>query len=260
MNPISNKLRKFGAETAIILGSGAATITEKAEVIETLEYRNIPGIPASKVPGHAGHLVIAQLGSHRLLIASGRVHLYEGHTPADTTAMVRLLCGAGIRRLVLTNAAGAINPAFSPGDWMLIRDHINLTGASPVGGAQFVDMTDAYDSRLRATWKSAAANQGMTLHEGVYAAVRGPQYETPAEVRMLATLGADAVGMSTALETIQARALGIPVVGLACLANRAAGLGNDDLLDHTDVLQMANKAATDLQNVLENWLTTVPWK
>ena len=156
---------------------------------------------------------------------SGRVHLYEGWSTADVTAGVRLLSGAGIGSLILTNAAGTLNPAFPPGQWMMLADHLNLTGQSPLtGGPNFVDMSAVYAPRLRETFARAAAGQGMPLHEGVYAGLCGPQYETPAEIRMLRTLGADAVGMSTVLEAIQAHALGLKIAAFSCLTNWAAGI------------------------------------
>jgi purine-nucleoside phosphorylase len=184
----------------------------------------------------------------------GRVHLYEGHSAQEVTAGVRWLAGQGITRLVLTNAAGTLNPDFSPGTWMLLADHLNLTGTSPLHGAEFIDLSTAYDPTWRAEFRAAAMAQGLPLSEGVYAGLRGPQYETPAEVRMLRTLGPDAVGMSTVLETIQARALGLRVVALSCLTNWAAGITAAPL-DHQEVLATGQQAAAAMIRLLTQVLS-----
>jgi purine-nucleoside phosphorylase len=168
----------------------------------------------------------------------------------DVTAHIRWMHGQGVRRLVLTNAAGTCNPAFAPGSWMMLTDHLNLTHTSPlVGGPHFHDMSEVYSAKLRAHFAKAASDLGITLHEGVYAGLLGPQYETPAEVRMLQRLGADAVGMSTVLEAIQARALGIEVAGFSCLTNWAAGL-HPGALAHGEVLEMGRRAAGQIARVL----------
>jgi purine-nucleoside phosphorylase len=185
----------------------------------------------------------------------GRVHLYEGHSPRQVTAGVRWMAGHGVKRLILTNAAGTLNPDFKPGSWMMFSDHLNLTGASPLEGADFVDLSSAYDPAWREQFRSAAASSGMPLHEGVYAGLRGPQYETPAEIRMLRTLGADAVGMSTVLETIQARSLGLTVTAFSCLTNWAAGISKTPL-DHKEVLETGNHAAEEMIGLMTRVLTT----
>jgi purine-nucleoside phosphorylase len=161
----------------------------------------------------------------------------------------------GITRLILTNAAGTLNPDFPPGTWMMLSDHLNLTGVTPLEGADFVDLSAAYDPAWRAEFRAAALASGMPLHEGVYAGLRGPQYETPAEIRMLRALGADAVGMSTVLETIQARSLGLTVAAFSCLTNWAAGLSNTPL-DHREVLATGNQAAQAMIGLLTKVLTT----
>jgi purine-nucleoside phosphorylase len=190
-----------------------------------------------------------------MIFGQGRVHLYEGHSARDVTSIVRLLAEAGVKQLIVTNAAGALNPKFKPGEWMMITDHINLTGTSPlIGRDQFCEMTEAYSARLREKFRIAAKKTGMTLHEGVYAGSVGPQYEAPAEVRMLHKLGADAVGMSTILEVIQARALGLEVAGFSCLTNLAAGLSKEKL-SHGEVLQVGEKAAADFERLLSNALS-----
>jgi purine-nucleoside phosphorylase len=179
----------------------------------------------------------------------GRVHLYEGHAPRAVTAGVRWMAGQGIERLILTNAAGTLNPDFHPGVWMMLSDHLNLTGASPLEGADFVDLSAAYDPAWRSGFREAAAARGMPLYEGVYAGLRGPQYETPAEIRMLRAMGADAVGMSTVLETIQARSLGLPVAAFSCLTNWAAGISATPL-DHQEVLATGKQSAQAMIGLL----------
>jgi purine-nucleoside phosphorylase len=184
-----------------------------------------------------------------VLLMKGRVHLYEGHSPQMVTAGVRWMAGQGIQRLILTNAAGTLHPDFKPGNWMMLSDHLNLTGGTPLEGAAFIDLSAAYDPDWRREFRDAANRLGMPLREGVYAGLRGPQYETPAEIRMLRTLGADAVGMSTVLETIQARALGIPVAAFSCLTNWAAGISPAPL-DHHEVLETGNQAAQAMIELL----------
>jgi purine-nucleoside phosphorylase len=184
-----------------------------------------------------------------VLLMMGRVHLYEGHPPRTVTAGVRWMARQGVRRLILTNAAGTLKPAFQPGSWMMLSDHLNLTATSPLEGPDFVDLTSAYDPAWRAEFRAAASASNIPLPEGVYAGLRGPQYETPAEIRLLRTLGADAVGMSTVLETIQARALGLPVAAFSCLTNWAAGISPAPL-DHHEVLQAGNQAAQAMVGLL----------
>lgn len=227
--------------TAIVLGSGLGPLADAVEIDREVPFAEA-GLPASTVPGHAGRFVFGRLEGVPVVLMKGRVHLYEGHPAAAVTAGTRWLAARGVRRLVLTNAAGTLNPEFAPGTWMMLADHLNLTGTSPLQGADFIDLSAAYDPGWRAVFRTAAAARGMILHEGVYAGLRGPQYETPAEIRMLRTLGADAVGMSTVLETIQARALGMRVVGFSCLTNWAAGITAAPL-DHHEVLATGKQAA-----------------
>ncbi len=234
--------------TGIVLGSGLGPLADAVEIEREVPFADA-GLPASTVPGHAGKFVFGRLHAAPVVLMKGRVHLYEGHSSHDTTAGVRWLAAQGITRLILTNAAGTLNPDFAPGSWMLLADHLNLTGTSPLHGAEFIDLSAAYDPGWRAEFRAAAAAQGMPLPEGVYAGLRGPQYETPAEVRMLRTLGADAVGMSTVLETIQARALGLRVVGLSCLTNWAAGITAASL-DHHEVLATGQQAAAAMIRLL----------
>jgi purine-nucleoside phosphorylase len=234
--------------TGIVLGSGLGPLADAVEI-----WREVPfaeaGLPASTVPGHAGKFIFGTLAGAPVVLMKGRVHLYEGHPARAVTAGVRWLAAQGVNRLILTNAAGTLNPDFKPGAWMMLADHLNLTATSPLEGADFIDMTAPYDPAWRAAFSRAATRRGMTLHEGVYASLRGPQYETPAEVRMLRTLGADAVGMSTVLETIQARSLGLTVCAFSCLTNWAAGISSSPL-DHHEVLETGKQAAAAMIGLL----------
>ena len=242
-------LRNFQPEWGLVLGSGLGPFVEAIETEASVPFSEIPGLPESRVPGHAGRFVLGRVAGRRVLIAQGRVHLYEGRTAREVTAFVRFMAACGARRLILTNAAGTLNRAFAPGTWMLLRDHLNLTGTSPLlGGANFIDMSEVYSAKLRAHFSAKAKGQGMPLHEGVYASLLGPQYETPAEIRMLRVLGADAVGMSTALEAIQARALGLEVAAFSCLTNWAAGM--QATLDHGEVLAVGKQAGATLARLL----------
>jgi purine-nucleoside phosphorylase len=233
----------FKPEVGIVLGSGLGPFVDQLRIIETISFNDIAGLPVSKVAGHAGKFLFTEVGGRATVIAQGRVHLYEGHTARQVAANVRFIAALGISKLVLTNAAGSANPEFAPGAWMMISDHINLTGTTPLlGGPNFFDMSEVYSARLRACFAKAAASENIALPEGVYAGLMGPQYETPAEVRMLRHLGADAIGMSTVIEAIQARALGLEVAGFSCITNWAAGLGKEPL-NHEEVLQMGKGAA-----------------
>jgi purine-nucleoside phosphorylase len=221
------------------------------KIVAEVPYAEIEGLPQSKVAGHAGRFVFGEIGGVLAVAAQGRVHLYEGLAGRDVTAHVRWMADRGVKRLVLTNAAGTCNPKFSPGSWMMLSDHLNLTHTSPlVGGPNFFDMSEVYALRLRRHFASTADHLGVTLHEGVYAGMLGPQYETPAEVRMVQRLGADAVGMSTVLEAIQAQALGLEIAGFSCLTNWAAGL-HAGTLGHEEVLETGKTAAGQLARVLE---------
>lgn len=243
-------IRKAGPKTGVVLGSGLGAAAEALGVEVQVPYAGIPGLPAATVPGHVGRFILARVGGKPVLIAQGRSHLYEGLSAHDVTAGVRLMADVGVRKLVLTNAAGTLNREFPPGHLMLISDQINLLGASPlVGGAAFHDMSEVYTRRLRSIFRDAAAGIGLPLHEGVYVAMLGPQYETPAEIRMLRTLGADAVGMSTVPEAIQARALGMEVAGISLLTNWAAGMQGQPL-SHDEVVAMGKTAGSDLARLL----------
>lgn len=236
----------------IVLGSGLGPLADAVEVEREVLFKDA-GLPASSVPGHAGKFVFGKLAGCPVVLMKGRVHLYEGHRARAVTAGVRWMAEQGIDRLILTNAAGTLNADFTPGTWMMLSDHINLTGMSPLEGADFIDMSVAYDADWRSKFREAAASSGMGLHEGVYASLRGPQYETPAEIRMLKAIGADAVGMSTVLETIQARSLKIPVVAFSCLTNWAAGITGAQL-DHKEVLETGKLAADAMIGLLKQVL------
>lgn len=244
-------------EWGLVLGSGLGSFVEQMEIVAEVSYGEIAGLPQSSVPGHAGRFVFGRIGSVLVVAAQGRVHLYEGISAVEVTAHTRWMAECGVRRLVLTNAAGTCNSTFEPGRWMMISDHLNLTHTSPlIGGASFLDMSEIYSRRLRAHFAGVAKKQGQTLHEGVYAGLVGPQYETPAEIRMLQRLGADAVGMSTVLEAIQARALGLEVAGFSCLTNWAAGL-HPGTLGHEEVLETGRLAAGQLASILREAIPTL---
>ena len=264
---VIERLREHRAETAIILGSGLGSLIGDTPDQEVVGYEAFAEIPQPTVPGHAGRFVLGKIDNRNVIFAQGRVHLYEGYSAREVTSTVRVLAESGVKQLILTNAAGSLNPKFKPGEWMMITDQINLTGASPLVGtsrsdvqdaaarrpyqtaADFLDLTDAYSPQLREKFRAAARKIDMILHEGVYVGVVGPHYETPAEVRMLQKLGADAVGMSTVLEAIQARALGLEVAGFSCLTNLAAGLSQEKVT-HEEVLRIGDKAAADFATLL----------
>jgi purine-nucleoside phosphorylase len=243
--------RDLQPDWGIVLGSGLGSFVERLEVLASVPYSEIEDLPQSKVPGHAGRFVFGQLAGKIVLVAAGRVHLYEGWSAHEITAHVRWMHARGLQKLVLTNAAGSLNPDFTPGTWMILSDHINLTGTSPLlGGPNFIDMSEVYSRAAREQIKNTAGRlDQLTLHEGVYAALLGPQYETPAEIRMLRTVGADAVGMSTVHEAIQARALGMEVTAFSCLTNWAAGISGTPL-SHKEVIEVGRESASSLVTLL----------
>jgi purine-nucleoside phosphorylase len=222
----------------IILGSGLGAFADELTDSTAAPYADIPGFPQSTAVGHAGKLVIGKLDDLPIAVMAGRAHLYEGYTPKEVTFGVRHLYNIGVRALVVTNASGGISEEMNPGDLALISDHINLQGSNPLVGPNsgFPDMTEAYSRRFRAIARYAAQQQGFTMPEGVYAAVLGPCYETPAEIRYLARIGANLVGMSTVPEVIVANSLGMRVLGISCVTNKAAGLGGK--LHHSEVLEV----------------------
>jgi purine-nucleoside phosphorylase len=227
---------------AIILGSGLGRLADRITDRRAVPYHDVPGFPSPTVVGHSGAVVGGMLGGRRVVAHSGRFHMSEGHDASLAGFPVRVLHELGAPTLIVTNAAGGIRRAFRPGDIMLIRDHINLmfrnplTGPVEAGDTRFPDMSDPYDEGLGAIAREVAKAQGIPLAEGVYCGLLGPTYETPAEVRMLSTIGADAVGMSTVPEVIVARARGMRVLGFSCITNLAAGL-SDQRISHAEVLE-----------------------
>ncbi|MEY4386078.1 MAG: hypothetical protein RLY20_1361 [Verrucomicrobiota bacterium] len=232
---------------AIVLGSGFHHVLTELQVAARCPYRRIPGFPTTSVAGHAGELFIGKLGGTPVLVLSGRAHFYEGHPMEAVTFATRVLAAYGIKSLLLTNAAGGINRAFKAGDFMVLTDHINLMGANPLRGPaqpglpRFVDLTCAYDPGLSKLLHRAGREAKLKLRKGVYLAVSGPSYETPAEIRAFATLGADAVGMSTVPETIVARQCGLRVAAVSCITNLAAGRSKSPL-SHAEVLETAERS------------------
>lgn len=230
-------------EIGLILGSGLGVLGEQLEDAVTIHYADIPHFPVSTVEGHAGELVIGRLQGRNVVLMRGRFHMYEGYEPERTAFPVRVMKALGVRMLLVTNAAGGVNMSYKPGNLMLISDHLNMTGRNPlIGpndnalGARFPDMSEAYSRRLRAIAKETAEELGFSVQEGVYVGLLGPNYETPAEIRMFRTLGADAVGMSTVSEVIVARHSGIEVLGISCISNMAAGI-LDQPLSHQEVME-----------------------
>ncbi len=253
MSDAVQKLAAARPETAIILGSGLGAVADSFAPELSVPYSEVPGLPVSKVPGHAGRFVLGTLpaSGKKVVVAQGRSHLYEGLSAAEVTAGVRFLANEmGVKRLILTNAAGALDASFEVGGLMIITDHINLLAASPLtGGPHFHDMSAVYSLKQREAFLQAAEKLHLRLHHGVYAAVPGPQYETPAEIRMLCALGAQAVGMSTVPEAIQARALGLEVGGISMLTNWGAGLA-PATLNHSEVVEVGARAGQDLARLL----------
>ncbi|WP_441942404.1 purine-nucleoside phosphorylase [Paenibacillus sp. 2TAB23] len=234
-------------EIGLIMGSGLGVLGDHLENAVTIQYHDIPHFPISTVEGHAGELLIGTLSGRSVILMRGRFHMYEGYGPELTAFPVRVMKALGVQSLLVTNAAGGVNTDYEAGNLMLISDHINFTGKNPlIGpndnelGVRFPDMSEAYSKRLRAAAREIAATQGFTLREGVYAGLLGPTYETPAEIRMLRVLGADAVGMSTVAEVIAARHSGIEVVGISCISNMAAGILNQPL-SHAEVMETTER-------------------
>lgn len=231
---------------ALILGSGLGAFADALEEPDVISYGSIPYFPQSTVSGHAGRLVIGRFGETTVVVMQGRFHLYEGYPAEQIVFPVRVLEALGVKRLIVTNAAGAVNADFAPGELMLITDHINLTGRNPLIGAnderlgpRFPDMTEAYSPALRRLFTEAAAEEKITLRQGVYVAITGPAYETPAEIRMYRVLGADACGMSTVPEVLAANHGGMEVCGISCITNMGAGI-NPGKLDHSEVTHTAD--------------------
>jgi purine-nucleoside phosphorylase len=244
-------------DVAIVLGSGLGDFAGQLKDAVSLPYGDLPHWPASKVIGHEGRLVIGALGGKRVAALSGRAHFYEGHDLRTVTFATRVIGRLGVKVLILTNAAGGVNVKLTPGMLMVMDDHINLLGSNPlVGpnedqfGARFPDMTEVYSKRLRGLADTVAGAQGLRIGHGVYVAVHGPSYETPAEIRFLRTIGADAVGMSTVPEAIVARHMGVDVLGISCIANAAAGVLPQPL-NHAEVMEVAKQVRGAFAALLE---------
>jgi purine-nucleoside phosphorylase len=242
---------------AIVLGSGLGDFADALQDAVTISYADIPHWPASAVVGHAGKLVVGSVAGRRVAALSGRAHFYEGHSMAVVTFATRVMRLLDVRTLVLTNAAGGINLSFKPGTLMVIDDHINLMGTNPLVGAnddrfgpRFPDMTEAYSKRLRQVADEAARARQVPVAHGVYVAVHGPSYETPAEIRYLRTIGADAVGMSTVPEAIVANHMGMDVLGISCITNPAAGVLPQPLV-HDEVMAVARRVRGEFSALLE---------
>jgi purine-nucleoside phosphorylase len=235
---------------AVVLGSGLGAFADELTTATRIRYEKIPGFPRSTAEGHAGQLVIGKLGEVTVAAMQGRVHFYEGYPLSDVIFPMRVLGRLGIRAAILTNAAGGINTNFQQGGLVLISDHINLQGSNPlIGpnderfGPRFPDMTPAYSKDYRQIAQEESRQLGFDLFEGVYAALTGPSYETPAEIRYLRTIGADLVGMSTAPEVIAARHMGIRVLGISCVTNMAAGI-SDQIINHAEVMETGERVKT----------------
>lgn len=246
-----------GGDAAVVLGSGLGAYADQMGDAFEVDYREIPHWPQSGVMGHAGRLVGGIVHGRRVVALSGRVHFYEGHDLSTVTFPVRVIARLGLRVLILTNAAGGINTNFSQGALMVIDDHINLMGSNPLVGAnderfgvRFPDMTEVYSKRLRAIADTVARRIALPIEHGIYVAVHGPSYETPAEIRAFRTLGADAVGMSTAPEAIVARHMGLEVLGISCISNMAAGVLPDPL-HHDEVMATTTRVRAQFIALVE---------
>lgn len=261
---IEKAIGRVHCPLGMVLGSGLGGLASEVERPRRMSYSDIPRLAASTVPGHAGELVTGTWQGRDVVMLSGRVHAYEGHDFIKIALPVQLLAALGVEVLIITNAAGTCNADHRVGDLMTICDHINLMGNSPLTGVnddrlgpRFPDMTVAYDAEFRRLALDTAARQRVRLHEGVYAGVLGPSYETPAEVRMIRLLGADAIGMSTVPEVIAARHLGMRVLGLSCLTNKAAGLGNGTL-DHGHVSEVAGRSTAKMGRLIKAIVRDLP--
>jgi purine-nucleoside phosphorylase len=263
LNPqaAAGRLKKFSPlrpKLAVVLGSGFHHVLAELRVEGKISYAQIPGFPKPTVNGHAGELYFGHLGQTPVLVLSGRAHFYEGHPMERVTFAVRTLAAFGVTDLLLTNAAGGINKKFHAGDFMVLTDHINLMGTNPLRGPaiqnlpRFVDLTEAYDKNLRQLLFAAGNKFKLKLQQGVYLAVSGPSYETPAEIRAFATLGADAVGMSTVPEAIAARQCGLRVAAVSCITNLAAGISKEKL-SHAEVLETAERVKKSGAALIKNF-------
>lgn len=244
-------------EIGIILGSGLGSVTEQITDAIYIPYTDIPHFHGTSIEGHAGRMVIGKFHGVPTVFLEGRFHFYEGYSMEEVVFPTRMICGLGIQTLILTNAAGGVNTRYRPGDVMIIDDHLNLMGENPLKGPnlaqlgpRFPDLSEAYSKDCVEIFKSTAKELGIPVHQGVYAGLLGPTYETPAEIRMYRTFGADAVGMSTVPESIAANHLGVRVCGLSCITNLAAGL-SPQKLTHEEVIENSRMGAEKLKKILE---------
>ena len=262
VNCIKSQVRKLSASTGIITGSGWDLSTLPENVTE-IHYQDIPGFPTPTVGGHKGSLIHGYHNETEIILLQGRVHYYEGYSMDEVTFPVKVLQALGVKQVVITNAAGGIRSDFKPGDFMLVTDHINMMGVNPLRGKgntldkRFVDMTEAYDRQLAGIALNAGEKVSIMLHRGILAAVTGPSYETPAEIRMLKTLGADAVCMSTIPEVIVCRYLGMKVLAVSMITNHAAGIGTS-AMRHEDVVHMAESRSKDASRLISAVIDNMP--
>lgn len=248
------KLTDFVPEIGITLGSGLDKIADSIAIEQEISYKDITAMPTSSVSGHKGSFIFGTLEGKKVVAMRGRVHYYEGYTPQEVVIPIRLMAMLGAKTVILTNASGGVNESFNGGDIMLLTDHISLVPSPLIGknyddlGERFPDMSEVYDKELRSLVLSCAKEFNIELKQGVYIQFSGPNYETPAEVRMARTLGADAVGMSTAIEAVALRHMKVKVIGLSCICNKGAGMGG--ILSHTEVKQAADKIGVNLSKLV----------
>ena len=250
------KRSKLQPKVGVVLGSGLGNVMSAIEIETEIPYGDIPGAKASTVIGHAGKMILGRVGSLPVVVLSGRMHFYEGYEMAEVVLLARIVGRLGIKTLVVTNAAGGVNTSFSGGDLMLISDHINMMGVNPLRGPnidelgqRFFDMSEAYPEHLRKIARNVAHELGIKLQEGVYLALSGPSFETPAEIRMVRTLGADAVGMSTVPEVVAMAHMNIPVLGFSCITNMAAGI-LPQKLSHQEVMETGKRVEKDFTRLI----------
>jgi len=261
---LAKQFDKRAPKIGLILGSGLGNFAESLENVSSIDYPEIPHFPDSRVPGHAGKLCLGTVGKNSVLVMCGRAHYYEGLTLQRLVLPVQVMAALGVKTLIITNAAGGINRNFRPGDLVLIQDHINMLGDSPLRGPnddklgkRFPDMSEAYNRELRDHASACAEKIGLKLRWGVYAIMSGPNYETPAEIQMLARLGADLVGMSTVPEVIAANHLGLRVLGISCVTNLAAGMARHKL-SHEEVTETTARVEKDFSRLLSEVIATLP--
>lgn len=255
-----SKTTRQRPQLCVVLGSGLGEYADTLENAQTVEYAAIPGFPVSTAPGHAGRLVFGIKHGVGIVCMQGRFHCYEGYTPAETVIPLRALIKLGVKKLLVTNAAGGVNMGFQPGDIMIIKDHINFTFLNPLIGAnmedfgpRFPDMSYTYDAQMIQALKDAADSSGIDIKTGIYAMMSGPSYETPAEIKALRVLGADAVGMSTVPEMIAAAHAGVKSAALSCITNMAAGI-LDQPLNHLEVMETGRIAADRIQTIIDGFI------